>query len=241
MPYQIEHGHTRIANALLEKLFSTPMPVTALRFLLWVVRSSYGYGRKKTLSNTLRQISEATNMSLGSISNAIKILVENGVISVENGEVTLNKNNLHLVQYLEQGFVFKGLNKSVQGVEQNVQGVEQNTLILRKETFKERTKESEFASFWEAYPRKVGKGAAIKAWLKVAPPLKECLDALAWQTKTEQWAEHGGKYIPHPTTWINQQRWLDMPQTGQNGPLKALSAPVEGKYANIVKRASEAK
>ena len=29
------------------------------------------------------------------------------------------------------------------------------------------------------------------------------------QMKSVEWQNEGGKYIPHPTTWLNGERWLD--------------------------------
>jgi len=69
-----------------------------------------------------------------------------------------------------------------------------------------------FAEFWTAYPRKVGKGTAEKAWLKIAPDAILCgeiLKAVATQVTSEQWLRDGGKFIPHPTTWLHRKSWLD--------------------------------
>lgn len=67
---------------------------------------------------------------------------------------------------------------------------------------------NEFEQFWKAYPRKVGKLAAQKAWLKMTPDLSEVLNALEWQTKQKQWLDG---FIPHPSTYLNQGRWMDEP------------------------------
>lgn len=66
-----------------------------------------------------------------------------------------------------------------------------------------------FTEFWQAYPRKVGKGAAEKAWTKANPDLQSVLTALAWQTKQDAWTKDGGQFIPHPGTYLNQRRWED--------------------------------
>lgn len=66
-----------------------------------------------------------------------------------------------------------------------------------------------FQEFWQSYPRKIGKGAAQKAWDKLKPDLDTVLAALTWQTKQDAWVKDGGQYIPHPVTYLNQQRWLD--------------------------------
>ena len=69
-----------------------------------------------------------------------------------------------------------------------------------------------FDAFWTAYPNKVGKGAAVKAFAKIAPGqdlLRDMLAALADQKCSVRWLKDGGQYVPNPATWLNQQRWLD--------------------------------
>jgi len=69
-----------------------------------------------------------------------------------------------------------------------------------------------FVAFWEAYPRKVGKDAAAKAFAKRRPDhdlLVRMLEALAEQIESDQWRRDGGQYIPHPATWLNAGRWQD--------------------------------
>jgi hypothetical protein len=67
-----------------------------------------------------------------------------------------------------------------------------------------------FASFWAAYPKRVGKQAALKAWQKQKPDIDKCLKTLEWQKKSDQWTKEGGQYIPLPATWLNQGRWDDV-------------------------------
>jgi hypothetical protein len=69
-----------------------------------------------------------------------------------------------------------------------------------------------FISFWNAYPSKVGKGAAEKAFKKYKPDdalLSDMLNALSTQKQSEKWQRDNGQYIPNPATWLNQKRWLD--------------------------------
>ena len=69
-----------------------------------------------------------------------------------------------------------------------------------------------FQRFWILYPRKVGIGAAEKAWEKINPS-KELFDlilqAVNDNKRSRQWLEDNGRYIPHPTTWLNRKQWLD--------------------------------
>ncbi len=66
-----------------------------------------------------------------------------------------------------------------------------------------------FEEFWQAYPRKVGKLAAIKAFSKHNPPIAQVLRAIETQAKSEAWRKDGGQFIPHPSTWLNEGRWQD--------------------------------
>ena len=69
-----------------------------------------------------------------------------------------------------------------------------------------------FDDFWRLYPRKVAKGAARKEWERINPGQgvqDQIARTLAWQVKSPDWQAKGGKYIPHPRTWLHQERWED--------------------------------
>lgn len=71
-----------------------------------------------------------------------------------------------------------------------------------------------FDQVWQAYPRKVAKGAARKAFQRLNPDaalVAKMLDTIGWQRHTPQWLENGGVFIPHLSTWINQERYDDEP------------------------------
>ena len=69
----------------------------------------------------------------------------------------------------------------------------------------------DFERFWQAYPRKVAKQAARRAFARVDVPLERLLQALEQQKTETQWQRENGRYIPHPVTWLNQGRWEDEP------------------------------
>lgn len=88
-----------------------------------------------------------------------------------------------------------------------------------------RTKcEERFDRFWAAYPRRVAKGAARKAFAKLNPDdelLDRMLTAIATQRVSPDWRCNNGQYIPHPSTWINQERWDDeVTQSQPTPPIK---------------------
>ena len=72
----------------------------------------------------------------------------------------------------------------------------------------------EFETFWKEYPNKTGKDAAYRAWQKKKrekrlPELPELIPKLQAAKASEKWQRDGGEFIPNPSTWINQARWLD--------------------------------
>ena len=84
-----------------------------------------------------------------------------------------------------------------------------------------------FEKFWMAYPRKVSKATALKAWIKINPEngiIEKINLALDAHKKSEQWKKDGGQFIPHPATWLNQRRWEDELQPAKQGD-PGLSAP----------------
>jgi uncharacterized protein YdaU (DUF1376 family) len=71
---------------------------------------------------------------------------------------------------------------------------------------------SSFELFWAAYPKKEGKGACRRWWKDHKPDdvLLGLMLAKIEQAKlTQKWNEQGGKFIPMPSTWLNQERWED--------------------------------
>jgi len=70
-----------------------------------------------------------------------------------------------------------------------------------------------FSMFWSIYPRKVGKGAAAKAWknLKLRDGDRDlCKAILDGAKRMKEVATYTDKqFIPHPATWLNQRRWED--------------------------------
>jgi hypothetical protein len=69
-----------------------------------------------------------------------------------------------------------------------------------------------FGRFWDAYPRKVGKGAARKAWTKAiksgATPPDIAAGAERYRDDPKRRREDI-RFTAHPATWLNAERWTD--------------------------------
>lgn len=85
----------------------------------------------------------------------------------------------------------------------------------------------EFEQFWTAYPRKIGKKAALHAWQKATdkPGVDVIMQAIESAKKTDQWTKDNGQFIPHPATWLNQGRWADSVTVLSNGHLNQTKIP----------------
>jgi len=63
-----------------------------------------------------------------------------------------------------------------------------------------------FKRFWSAYPKRVAKGYAVKTWYKVGGD--DHIEDILKDLKRREWPTER-KYIPHPSTYLSQWRWLD--------------------------------
>jgi hypothetical protein len=69
-----------------------------------------------------------------------------------------------------------------------------------------------FEEFWLSYPRKVGKGAALRKWEQINPDatlVRAIIASVRQHSESRDWLKDDGQYIPHPTTFLNQTRWKD--------------------------------
>lgn len=93
---------------------------------------------------------------------------------------------------------------------------------------------ADFDAFWMAYPRKAGKRAALKAWTGAivrAGDAGVIMAGLASHRFTLN-----ADFIPHPSTWLNRDQWLDVQDTtdpvlravGLSGPVDLAGWPVTG-------------
>ena len=67
-----------------------------------------------------------------------------------------------------------------------------------------------FENFWSQYPKKVGKLTAKRSWEKLSQENQQkALEAIVehrkyWVAKGTDW-----EFIPHASTWLNQERFED--------------------------------
>ena len=82
--------------------------------------------------------------------------------------------------------------------------------ILAQKSTKVDPFEESFIRFWNAYPRKMAKQAASKAWSKIeATEVDLLLERLEAFKQSHEWTKDDGNFIPYPATWLNGRRWED--------------------------------
>ncbi|MFE3698630.1 hypothetical protein ACFXO7_12210 [Nocardia tengchongensis] len=81
-----------------------------------------------------------------------------------------------------------------------------------------------FADFWDTYPRRQGKGAAMKAYAKAIKTTDPGV-ILAAAARFAADPNRDPQYTAMPSTWLNQERWSDEPLPQRN-PSGRGPAPV---------------
>lgn len=102
----------------------------------------------------------------------------------------------------------------------------------KKEREERKTGDTEkgFDDFYMAYPRKVGKGHAERAYRTACKKIKpeKLLEAVKIFSASQSGKDP--KYIPHPATWLNGERWAD------DDPPTHGEPDQRPKYGDIAKR-----
>ena len=97
----------------------------------------------------------------------------------------------------------------------------------------------DFDSFWRFYPRKAGKEAARKAWLKLRPEqhiMQMIADNVKERVDKGEWRKDNQSFILHASTYLNQKRWedevLDQQPQKRTDPESIKSVPVMDKITD---------
>ena len=248
---QLENGHARIANELLEAL-SRFSPGRGEAQILWaIIRKTYGWNKKRDFMS-IGQIAELTGLTrrwvIVCVSNLeakkmIKVYRQRGRGSNGPNQIEIQKNyDLWVVKeksdYYRNSLKNRKLRyrNSQAGVVKETQSSEGKGQKVVKEIKKgsegcihpqktittkdnrssvkscESTNGELFDRFWSEYPRKVGKKKCRHIWNRLKPSAElseKIISAVKAYKRTEQWQKNKGQFIPHPATWLNQERWND--------------------------------
>ena len=167
---------------------------------------------------SIKRLAADCEMSVRSVQNHLQGLEDAGHVSRkhrfrDDGSATSSEYILQgVVQNLQEGGA-----KSAGGVVQNLPTI--NPVSINSVSLT-----NTFDAAWSAYPRKIGKAAARKAWgkavAKVAPnvlsaKLAEYVDSLVGADP---------RYIPHLSTWLSGERWEDTIEKRQQSGFRSMVA-----------------
>lgn len=89
-----------------------------------------------------------------------------------------------------------------------------------------------FEVFWKAWPGgKKSRSPALKAWIKLKPPLDVCLKAIERLQEARSMLVASNVWVaplPLPTTWLNQERWND--EISIDDTKKQIRESLSGKF-----------
>lgn len=89
-----------------------------------------------------------------------------------------------------------------------------NLLDARRERL-----EREFEEFWSAYPRHDARKNAFKAWAKLTQSKRDAaMDAVDRYARQVRRNRTEKRFIPYGATWLNGERWDDVPKSIASGP-----------------------
>ena len=173
-------------------------PITKIILISLADRHNPDYG----CFPSIRKISDDTEVCVKSVYNHLLILEEKGLIKRtgrirDNGQQTSNEYLLIGVHEVHGDYVKR--------TSHGVQDLHTNNLVSINHV----SKPNIFNDAWLAYPRKVGKGHAEKAWSKAIKKIDEKELCKLLSKYIDSLLGRDQKFIPHLATWLNGERWKD--------------------------------
>lgn len=146
--------------------------------------------------------------SIPKVASAVSKLVDLGYIKRESFDGRRRKLKSCLSFFRRQ--TYKNYKADLKKVDANNTTINQE--IIHTPRKREKSVFSDgFDDFWSAYPRPVKKKTAFEAWSKLKPDeeLRKKIIADINRRKSSEWSNIEERYIPHPSTYLNQRRWED--------------------------------
>jgi hypothetical protein len=121
--------------------------------------------------------------------------------------------------------------KAWRNAKKDIKNAGERNRTLDKDTDKDKKEEKKkeddfcFNRFFDAYPKKVAKPAAVKAFKKISEKdLQKIMAHVEMSKASPEWTKEKGKYIPYPATYLNQRRWEDLNTNINDDPFDLRSA-----------------
>ncbi|MDD4971880.1 MAG: DUF4373 domain-containing protein [Paludibacter sp.] len=175
------------------------------------------------LKHDARLIARNTGCSIQKVSEMMKTFCDLGLFENNEGRISCLKLIKRLDTSMTSNIYMRDLIKKSKEHHDAIMTQSENVMQEESRLDEKRLKNTHqnqsrknalddgFLEFWNKYPKKTGKDAANKSWVKLKPNIDEVLKALSWQIESDQWQKQSGQFIPNPSTYLNQGRWKDEP------------------------------
>jgi hypothetical protein len=172
---------------------------------------------------SIATLARMVNASERSVQRDIQELVDLGELTVEVQNAPSRgqyKSNLYWVTVAGVTDSQSGVTEMSSGVTESTSGVTAVDVLTLKEPLLKPNKkhaqpavermsfEDDFQKFWSVYPRKVGKGAAFKAFIKALKRV-ELATMIEGARRYAQDPNRVPAFTAHASSWLNADRWDD--------------------------------
>jgi len=236
-------GFTPVPHFKLEDLMAGKYSKLELLVQLYMIRNGYGYHEVDSeCDRNVGRMIECTGLDRSHINKTLRQLVKKGIILMDQEKIRFPSetgDRAEAETASEESRPKQPREKAKTALVDGQNSLEHsgNTLTdsnlpAPKENRKEKINplaptngglslDDSFNQIWAMYPKKVSKAVAKKAFQKIKPN-KELFDtmvkAIETHSSSRDWTKENGQYIPHLSTWLNQERWEDeLESTTQTG------------------------
>jgi len=197
---------------------------------LWLVLRKHGDETRTSFPGRGR-LSESLMVSKSTITRLVNELRGDGALCYRqrkssDGDYTSNEYHLHWERKTNCTWFTDGLGRPQVDHPRPPTDHGRPQVMNRKRLSKQDSSNKKdldrFVEFWEVYPKRVGRKAAATKWrtaVKTATPDEIIEAAKRYRDNPKRHPD----YTANPETWLNQERWLDEPETPkQSGPVTVM-------------------
>lgn len=193
-----------IPRQLIENSKLTPLDYIVYGIIYWFTKLK---NEKCIASNHL--IANLCNANAGSIQNSLNRL-ENEKCILRRFSDDTKKKRLEIIPLV----VFSRVSSTNDTVSSTNDTQVSSTNDQKKNIYNKNNKEDLcafcFDEFWKLYPNKVNKKKAHNKFSQLSHETHlVILGDLPKRITSEEWTKECGRFVPHPTTYLNGARWED--------------------------------
>lgn len=189
------------------------------------------YVGERLMPYDTNSLAKLTNTPVDTVRVAMQLFIEFGLVKqMDAGELYLTQidemigTETDSARRVRKHRAIKNANKEIKTLQCNG-GVTKSNIEIDIELEKEKEKELEinereelFNEFWEVYPRKIGKKKCASKYKKIDKETHlKIVNDIETRLRTKDWKldKDSVRYIPHPETYLNNERWNDEIETNE--------------------------